>query len=216
VGLSDLEKERFKEVNRAMAEKGLPVVWPTDWEAAVQQGDELNEVVVQEFSPLDNNPIAQRLASWWVAKHVSNGDDQRQLDTRFCPEYDDADPATMTRLYVLAYPRMEVFPLSDPGQYKRVAEELLPLNNPDAMCFANITRDCDGLNPCEHLVVKRGEYLCVLTICAPCRQAVDTLDFDSDEYVGPRKSWFDDREGVPPDDPSLPKSPWAPDDPWSI
>jgi hypothetical protein len=212
-----VDKERFKEINRAFAEKGLPVMWPTDWDAIDAMADELNQVVGDEFSPLDRNPIAQRLASWWVAKHVTNGDGQRSIDTRFCPEYDDVDPATMSRLYVLAYPRTEVFPLSDPGQYQQVAEQVLPLGDPEAMCFANITRDCDGLNPCEHLAVKRGEYLCVLTICAPCRKAVDTLDVDSDEYVGPAESWFDDREGKPPDDPSLPKNPWAPDDdPWSI
>lgn len=216
MGLSEFDKERFKEVNRALAENGLPVVWPTDWEAAVEQGEELNAVVTDTFSPLDNNVIAQRLASWWIGKHVANGDGERELDTRFCPEYDDADPATMTRLCLLAYPRTEVFPLSDPGQHQQVAEEILPLDNPDAMCFANITRDCDGLNPCTHLVVKRGEYLCVLTICAPCRIAVDTLSVNSPEYVGPQEEWLDDREGKAPDDPALPKNPWTSDDPWSL
>lgn len=211
-----VDKERFKEINRAFAEKDLPVMWPTDWDAIDAMADEFNEVVGEEFSPLDRNPIAQRLASWWVAKHVTYGDGQRAIDTQFCPEYDDADTATMTRLYMFAYPNAELFPLSDPSQYRQIAEQLLPLDAPDAMCFANITRDCDGLNPCEHLAVKRGEYLCVLTICAPCRKAVDNLDVDSEEYVGPRDSWLDDREGVPPDNPKPPPNPWVSDDPWSI
>ena len=178
-----VDKEHFKEINRAFAERGLPVMWPTDWEGIDALGDEFNDMVGNEFSPLDdNNPIAQRLASWWVAKHVTNGDGQRKIDTRFCPEYDDADIATMSRLLRVSVPQpCAVSAYRTPANDKEAAKRILPLDDPHAMCFANLTLDCDGLNPCEHLAVKRGEFLCVLTICAPCLKAVDTLDPDSDE-----------------------------------
>ncbi|WP_166906174.1 hypothetical protein [Mycobacterium sp. DL440] len=228
------DTSRLQEMNQLLSqsEYGRPIL-PEDWKAASGGADQLNTVVGDQFSPLDDNPIAQRLAGCWVAKHVTHWQvvGERAVDERFCPGYDDSNPDTMSCYYVLLYPgKMCAYPISGPAKWEQVAAQLAPLDATNAMCFANITLECRGTADL-HLVVKRGEYLCVFTVCSSCHSQLDTLTPDSPEYTGPPEL-FDDRTWQPnwdgytyvPMNPWTNKeSSWAPpkpqvppdDDPWS-
>lgn len=224
----------WQDINQMYSQSGLPAVHRDDWGDITAMADAIEKLDAVSF-PFDNNAVAQRLASCWVSKYVTHWSSigERTVDNRYCPEYDDSDPATMTRLYVLAYPSgMKAYPLSDPTQWLQVAEDLLPLRLPfrtslttasgGQLCFANLTLACsEGAR--GYLAVKRGEYLCLFLICPACLDALHTVELDSDEYKGPRP-WTDDRV-ADPEQYGVNKNPWsdersalAPedDDPWSL
>lgn len=223
-----IDTSRLQEMTQLLSqmEYGRPIL-PDDWKAAGQDADQLNAVVGEQFSPLDNNLIAQRLAAYLVSKRVAHWrlTGERWIDDRFCPGYDDGNPSDLTRLYALVHNNLCAYPLANPSEYRQVAEYLLEHIE---CCQASITKDCYEADskPSELVAIKRGEYLCLFKICVACLEALNKLTPDSDEYTGPLE-WHDDREGTPPTDPFTKKNPWSneysdyspppdPNDPWSI
>ncbi|WP_066899014.1 hypothetical protein [Mycolicibacterium houstonense] len=208
---------RLQEMNQLLSqsEYGRPIS-PDDWKAASQDAEQLNAVVADQFSMLDDNPLAQRLAANLVSKRVAHWrlTGERWIDDRFCPSYDDGRQIELTRLYALVHNNLCAYPLANPAQYRQAAEDLLELID---SCQAGITKHCHeaDLKPTELVAIKRGEHLCLFKVCVQCLNALGTLSPDSAEYTGPPE-WFDDLKVEPPKD--LPPNPWASAnvDPWSI
>lgn len=222
------DTSRMQEFNRLVSqtEHGRPIL-PDDLAAASSVADQLNAAVADDFSPLDNNLIAQRLAGYLVSKRIALWPEERWIDDRFCPGYDDGSQSDLTRLYALVHNTLCAYPLASPSEYRLVADDLLEFIDG---CQAGITKGCYEADspPTELIAVKRGEYLCLFKVCVPCLEALGTLTPDSADYTGPPE-WFDTREGVPVVDVfTTTKNPWStqfsewkppkppdPDDPWS-
>lgn len=222
------DTSRMQEFNRLVSqtEHGRPIL-PDDFAAASLDAEQLNAVVADQFSTLDNNPVAQRLAAYLVSKRIAHWrlSGERWIDDRFCPGYDDGSQSDLTRLYALVHNTLCAYPLASPSEYRLVADDLLEFIDG---CQAGITRGCLEADspPTELLAVKRGEYLCLFKICTSCLEALGTLTPDSTDYTG-SPEWFDTREGVPMVDTfTTTKNPWStqfsdykpppdPDDPWS-
>ncbi|MEX3644338.1 hypothetical protein [Mycolicibacterium porcinum] len=222
------DTSRLQEFNRIVSQTkyGRPIL-PDDYAAAGSVADQLNAVVADEFSPLDNNLIAQRLAGHLVRHRLKMWPAARWIDDRFCPGYDDGDQSKLTRLYALVHNNLFAYPLASPSDYREVADDLLEYVQ---CCQAGVAKNCyqADYQPSELLAVKQGEYLCLFKICVPCLEALGALTPDSADYTGPPEC-FDTREGVPIVDMiNDGKNPWSnqlseweppkppdPDDPWN-
>lgn len=208
IAMSDYTDDVNRRANLARTQAGVDAaVMPEDWDYANLLAEGMAELDGIEFE-FDSNPIAQRLAADMVRTLTalwSRYHDERPVDTRYCPEYDDANPHTMSRLYVLTHMDRAAHPLRNPSQYRQAASELL---KDSGGCYPSVTRKCDKV-PSKFVAVKRGEYLCLFKLCRTCRKALETLAVDSDEYNGPDE-WYDDRTASAPDA-TLPLNPWASD-----
>jgi hypothetical protein len=188
---SDLEF--YQRLNQINSRVGRPAVMP-EHRAAIDAYTDAFDDDYRRGLPCDRDPVARRIAGHMVKAHLSIADTDRSVYGRLCRSHNESQPETMAKLYALTYTNITyVIPLESEEQINEVVEQLLDRRR----CEACVTRDCDLEQPTEFLTVKRGQYLCLFSICRACKQHISSgLGFNQD-YAGPDNDWIDDRKGAP-------------------
>lgn len=175
---------------------------PDDWADIDAMAEAIDRVDAGQLWRHDLHPMVQAVASEMRQFFVHA--DAVEYDTRWCPEFDESRPETMSRYYLLTYGSNTLYPLSSLEQWTYAARQLLP----EPKCNAHITSAChrqeevgdvvDEDPPVGQVAVSRGEFICVFNICALCFVALRTLTFDDwPLYSGPwpwcdsGPKWFD-------------------------
>ena len=131
---------------------------------------------------------AQRLATY---RQECREDKERLLDARRAPGYDDADPLTHTRLYVLTTRSRHAVALETPYDWQGyLMEELGGVTRCDVhllhRCF-----DHQAAPAVRTLVYKRGEYVFAWKICGECLDALSWIQYGDPRYAGPYRKVLD-------------------------
>lgn len=147
--------------------------------------------------------ILQMLASQRLEQYHQDcrGDNERLLDTRRAPGYDDADPLTHTRLYVLIPRSRHAVALETPYDWQGYVRS--ELGNGDK-CDVHVLHNCydhQAAPAMLTLVHKRGEYVFAWKICSECLGALSWIKYGDPRYGGPTEKWVDDGNHEPPYDP---------------
>lgn len=183
-------KQRWQERNQINAIHGALPVMPEDWEHIDSIAAKIDQCTFGADRSLVDNSIARAMAAEMVRFQRSQ---KVAFDTRWCTDFDETDPESTARIYVLAFGHCPLIPLTNIDQLREVADTMLP--NP--ICDAFIVRECRKLcRAGEHLpaaaaAVPRGEIICIFNICEMCREAMSWITFGHPRYSGPYP-WMDD------------------------
>ncbi|GAS86946.1 hypothetical protein [Mycolicibacterium brisbanense] len=146
----------------------------------VPQGD----VIVQMMA-------AQRLQQWHDA---CRQEDERLVNISLAPHYDQTDPLTATRLYVLTSRSRHAWALETPYDWKG---HLLATLCSVFKCDAHLLHRCydhQATPALNTLVYKRGEFVFGWKICNECIDALSWIGFGHPDYAGPLYMWRDKGE----------------------
>ena len=186
-----------RRINQALAEAGVPVVMPEDWDDVNAMAEQMDAVAGKPVSVLERYPTAQAVAMEMMRRLLTEPD-EIEYDTRWCPEFDESKPETMSRYYALVKGCNVVVPLASIDQWVDVGRSL----SPSPLCNAHIAAACyrqidvgDVVPedpPVAQVAVVRGEMVCIFNICVICYGALQELTFeDWPDYSGPFL-WYDD------------------------
>ncbi|OBF88989.1 hypothetical protein A5791_17280 [Mycobacterium sp. 852002-51163_SCH5372311] len=118
-------------------------------------------------------------------------DNERLLDTRRAPGYDEADPLTATRLYVLTdRPEYQVA-LETPYDWQGYLREALGYRYNCDVHLLHSCYDRQATPAMKTLVYKRGEHVFAWKICAACLDALSWIRYGDAKYSGPVNKWID-------------------------
>jgi hypothetical protein len=156
-----------------------------DTDAHVPQGD----IIVQMMA-------AQRLQQWHDA---CRQEDERLVNTSRAPGFDETDPLTATRLYVLTSRSRHAWALETPYDWQGFLRETL---GSQYKCDAHLLHRCydhQATPALMTLVYKRGEYVFGWRICDECLDTLSWIGFGHPDYAGPLYMWRDkgDRSSLP-------------------
>jgi hypothetical protein len=196
--------ERLVAANAAgVRASGIP--WEAFTDVQEREIDAMAEAIENiaslEISELSSHPILAAIAgervSWYLNACREAG--ERLIDTRNAPGYDEWDPITATRLYVLTNRTEHLVALEIPYDWKTYVRMAL---RAQTRCDAHVLHNCyDHQNgPATEIVAcKRGEVLCAFKICDECLDALKWIQFNSREYAGPCR-WQDNGDRGSRDD----------------
>jgi hypothetical protein len=214
-------RDLYHQMNQKLAASGGRIVMPEGWaddEQVRKLAETMNDAIADEISELDRNPIAQALAAEMVKEHLAHWHEDGNrfaLHTKY-GDYDESDPTSATRAYLLvtdgassALCGDSVIPLDNVADWKTVATFAM---HGQTGCDALLTTYCER-DECatEVLAVKRGEYVCAFKACFDCVDAFKTVAFTDECYIGPFP-WYDDYSREPQTDDQHDDDN---DDPWS-
>lgn len=191
------ETDTHHRINQTLAKAGLKVVMPDKWAGIDALTQVMETVASGEISALDRRAVAQALAAEMIERHqtVWRASGRVDINTRFAPSYDESNPATMTRHYGIINDNDSLFPFETLEDWRRLAEIGLAGRTE---CEAHVTRQCardilPKVNSATDFVgIKRGEIVCIFTICRPCLNALHApIAFADDDYCGPFP-WYAD------------------------
>lgn len=146
-----------------------------------------------------SDEMVQMLAAQRVSQYQRSCQeyDDRLIDPRYAPSYDEGDPLTATRVYVLLASYERMVPLEIPYDWKAF---LLHSLGEHTKCDVHLLHRCYDHQQAEAtqtLVYKRGEYLCAFKICNECLDALSWVRYEHCEYAGPLHHWYDDGKVAP-------------------
>lgn len=202
-------REHWQQLNQDYARAGLPPVMPEDWPAINAMAEQMDAVMVGSLGELDGNPLAQAAAAQVIAEGLRPDDKFWQdlklplpainTDTRWCPDYDEADTAT-PRVRAFVYDRRADahvwVPLTDRQQWTEVADAY---RFPNTNCQARNHPDCPYFQqhrstdvPLTAYAIDRGENLVILFVCPTCRTRMDNPSWTDEDYFGRGAlPWYD-------------------------
>lgn len=137
--------------------------------------------------------IVQMLASERYKQYLDDcrTHNERLIDPRHAPSYDEADPLTANRLYVLTYRYRYLVPLEIPYDWQAYLRETL---GKQTKCDVHLLHRCwdhQATPAVDALVYKRGEILYAFKVCDECRDALSWIKYGHPDYSGPMETWFD-------------------------
>lgn len=144
--------------------------------------------------------ILQMLAAerWRQYVDACQADNDRLVDPRQAPSYDEADPLTATRLYVLTKCSEYLTPLEIPHNW--IAHVRATMFS-SMKCQAHLLHRCydhQATPAAKALVYKRGEVLYAFRVCSECLDALSWIGFGHPDYGGPMDKWVDKGERTQP------------------
>lgn len=131
---------------------------------------------------------AERYKRWLKECRI---EDELLLDTRRAPGYDEADPLTATRLYVLTMRNPHAIALQTPYDWQGFLREAL---GSQYQCEVRLLHQCydrQASPAAMTLVYNRAEYVFAWKICDECMGALSWIRFDHPQYSGPLHKWID-------------------------
>ncbi|OBF83357.1 hypothetical protein A5791_03420 [Mycobacterium sp. 852002-51163_SCH5372311] len=178
-------------LNQMYAETGGTVVLPEDW-ARTEAED--NAICVE--LPYDNDPVARRIASDVMRKHIeacAAPGWRRVVYEGWCPE-SEATLFALGPCYNSSY----VAALRNIEQLREIKKDM----KGNWRCDTLVNRHCGSKSgdvnaeyPVEFLAVKRGDHICVFTACHHCMLHISSgAGVDDPDYIGPAEDWYDDRQ----------------------
>lgn len=191
-------KEINDRINQTLAAAGLPVMLTQEERDEVTaMAEAIDSSHGTPVARLERQPVLQAVAAEMRRVFFSR-DHAVEYDTRWCPQFDQSKPETMSRYYALVYGYDKLVPLSSLDQWRYVGEELVPTTD----CLARLTADCHRQRehgdvtpddpPVMQTAVVRGEIVCVFNICGLCYGSLGAIGFkDFPKYSGPIM-WHDD------------------------
>lgn len=140
------------------------------------------------------NEMVQMLAADRIRQHqqLCHEYGERLIDPRYAPSYDESDPLTATRLYVLLANYARLVPLEIPYDWKSF---LLHSLRADTRCDVHLLDRCYDRQAADAkriLVFSRADILCAFKICDECLDALSWVRPDHPHYAGPFHQWRDD------------------------
>lgn len=121
-----------------------------------------------------------------------DAEQERLIDPRHAPSYDETDPLTANRLYVLAYRYRYLVPLEIPSDWEAYLRETL---SRQTKCDVHLLHRCwdhQATPAVDTLVYKRGEILYAFKTCDECRDALSWIGYGHPAYSGPMDKWIDE------------------------
>lgn len=143
--------------------------------------------------------IVQMLAAERFKQYLENCrlEEERLLDTRRAPGYDESDPLTATRLYVLTYRNNYAVALETPYDWQGYLREAI---GRQTRCDVHLLHRCydhQATKAVRTLVYKRGEFVSAWKICDECLDALSWVRYGHPDYSGPTENWLDDGKRRP-------------------
>jgi hypothetical protein len=154
----------------------------------------MDSVVGVEINDLSNHPIVSAIAAERFGRYIDTCRErgERLLDTRIAPSYDESDPITATRLYLLTHDSDDLVALQIPPDWKTYARLALRAKTE---CEAHVVHSCydhQSEPATEILAYKRGEFVYVFKICPRCLHALKDINCDDFPYYSGPFGWHDD------------------------
>lgn len=149
--------------------------------------------------------ILQMLSSYRRKQYLEecHAERERLIDPRHAPSYDEMDPLTANRLYVLTFRYRYLVPLEIPYDWQAYLREALAKQT---RCDVHLLHSCwdhQATPAVDTLVYKCGEILYAFKTCDECRDALSWISYGHPQYAGPMDKWIDKGKRRPPPPPPV-------------